>query len=74
MESMACTFLASFLAVSAILNATLAILLRKQKKTPRKPQLSLSAEDLLHDLTRSGSAVVRLEVIDPANLFLRRGR
>ena len=67
-------FIPSFLAVSVLANAILVFLLHKQKKTPRKPQLSMGAEDLLHDLTKSGSAILRVEVIDPAQLYLRRPR
>ncbi len=57
-----------------LVNFALLFLLVKQRKSPRKPQLSLSAEDLLHDLTRSGAAVLRVEVINPANLMLRSPR
>jgi hypothetical protein len=57
-----------------LVNFALLFLLVKQHKSPRKPQLSLSAEDLLHDLTRSGGAVLRVEVINPANLMLRSPR
>ena len=44
---------------------------KKQRK--RQPVLTMAAEDLLHDLTR-GPAVVRVEVIDAKNLFLRSPR
>ena len=64
----------TFLAFSLVCNALLLFFLHRQKKTPRKPQLSMSAEDLLHDLTRRGTAVLKVEVIDPANLYLRRTR
>lgn len=67
-------FIPAFLTVSVLANLLLVFLLHRQKKTPRKPQLSMGAEDLLHDLTKSGSAILRVEVIDPANLYLRRPR
>lgn len=57
---------------SACLNAALAYLLA-HKKQRKEPQLTLSAEDLLHDLTR-GPAVLRVEVIDAKNLLLRSPR
>lgn len=56
------------LAFSLSGNAFLAFQLRQVKKKPRP---TTGAEDLLHDLTRRGSAVIRVEVIDPANIFLR---
>jgi hypothetical protein len=33
-----------------------------------------TAKDLLHDLTRRGNAILRVEVIDPENLILRSPR
>jgi hypothetical protein len=41
------------------------------RNTRKKPRLDLSAQELLHDLTRRGGAVVKVEVIDAANLLLR---
>ncbi len=41
------------------------------KNIKKKPALDVSAQDLLHDLTRRGGAVLRVEVIDPTNLMLR---
>ncbi len=38
------------------------------------PKPTLTAEQLLHDLTTSGQAVIRVEVIDAKNLFLRSPR
>lgn len=46
--------------------------LAKIKK--KKPKPDLSASDLLHDLTRRGQAIVRVEVMDATNLFLRSPR
>jgi len=59
------------LGVSLLLVAVLAYLLRT-KKPPKR--LDVTAQDLLHDLTRNGTAVLRVEVIDPANLLLRSPR
>jgi len=59
------------LGVSLLLVAVLAYLLRT-KKPPKR--LDVTAQDLLHDLTRTGTAVLRVEVIDPANLLLRSPR
>ncbi len=44
-----------------------------KKRKKREPVLTMAAEDLLHDLTR-GPAVIRVEVIDAKNLFLRSPR
>lgn len=56
--------------------AVLAFLLHRKQRAPepKPPQLTLSAEDLLHDLTTRGVAVLRVEVIDPTNLLLRSPR
>lgn len=43
------------------------------KRRKKATTLTMSAEDLLHDLTR-GPAVLRVEVIDAKNLFLRSPR
>ena len=51
--------------------ALLALLLRRPKKTRK---YDLTAQDLLHDLTRRGAAILKVEVIDPANLMLRSPR
>ncbi len=48
----------------------LLFLLRQSRKKPPK-KLTTSAEDLLHDLTKRGHAVLRVEVLDPEALFLR---
>lgn len=48
-------------------------LVLRRKPPPRPPQLTVAAEDLLHDLTR-GPAVIRVEVIDAKSLFLRSPR
>jgi len=70
---MAFDALSALLLLSAVGNGALATLLYRRKRQKREPTLSLSAEDLLHDLTR-GPAVIRVEVIDAQNLFLRSPR
>ena len=67
------TLLAVLLALSFAGNLALFLLLRHKKKT-KKPTLDQTAGDLLHDLTRRGQAILRVEVIDPANLLLRSPR
>ncbi len=56
------------LGLSVACNIYLALSL---KRSGRKPKPTLTAEQLLHDLTHRGAAMVRLEVIDPTHLFLR---
>lgn len=53
-----------------LISCLLAVLLYRSRKRPPK-RLSDSAEDLLHDLTKRGSAVLRVQVIDPEQIFLR---
>jgi len=48
------------------------LLLFRAKKKPPTPKLDLTAQDLLHDLTRRGFAVLKLDVIDPESILLRR--
>ena len=66
---------AIYTAVSAVLglsvasNLVLFIALRRSKKKP-PPKLSITAEELLHDLTR-GQSVLRVQVIDPSAILLR---
>lgn len=43
----------------------------RARKTPAK-KLDVTANDLLHDLTGRGSAVLRVEVLDPEALLYRR--
>jgi len=45
---------------------------RLSKKPPKR--FDASAQDLLHDLTRRGASILRVEVIDPAGLMLRSPR
>ena len=64
-------FLAVAFALSLALNSFQYYLAKSLKKKPRP---DTTAADLLHDLTRNGHAILRVEVIDPANLFLRSPR
>lgn len=44
-------------------------------KTNKKKRLpDMSAQDLLHDLMGNGRAILKVEVLDPANLLLRSPR
>lgn len=62
----------ALLGSSLVGNGVLAfVLLRPRKK---KQKYDLTAQDLLHDLTRRGQAILRVEVIDAANLMLRSPR
>lgn len=47
---------------------------RRIKEARKRPAPTLTAEELLHDLTRRGYAVLKVEVIDADNLFLRSPR
>lgn len=62
--------LAIALGVSAFANVLAVVVILKLRKKPQK-KLEITAEDLLHDLTKRGAAVVRVSVIDPSNLLLR---
>lgn len=59
--------LSAIFALSAAANVVLLISLRASRKKPRP---SITAENLMHDLTR-GQAVIRIEVIDPSAILLR---
>lgn len=60
--------LSLLLGLSVCANVFQLFMLRNAKKRP-KP--TLAAEDLLHDLTAHGHAVIKVNVIDPANILLR---
>lgn len=67
-----------FMAISGLLGVSLAsnfvlLVLLRRKKRAKTRNYDITAADLLHDLTR-GPAVVRIEVIDAKNLFLRSPR
>jgi len=51
-----------------------AIFFVKSRKKNKDPRLDLTAQDLLHDLTRRGVAILKVEVIDPSRLMLRSPR
>ncbi len=42
----------------------------RKKKIP--PRLDQNAQDLLHDLTHRGNALLKIEILDAANFFIRR--
>lgn len=44
------------------------------RKTSPKPKPDITAQDLLHDLTTRGAAILRVEVMDPSQLLLRSPR
>lgn len=67
------TVLSVILAISILLDLYLYRLLRRARRSP-PPKMTLEAEDLAHDLTTRGFAVVKMTVIDPTNLLLRRPR
>lgn len=47
----------------------------KIKTLIKQPAPTLDARDLLHDLTAKGGAAIKIQVIDPENLFIiRKGR
>lgn len=56
---------------SVLANAYQLYLARKPRKIVK---YDLSAQQLLHDLTRHGGAVVKVDVINPADLLLRSPR
>lgn len=63
------------LVASICLNLALIIFLAVKLRSKKQPKtLTTTAEDLLHDLTRKGISVLRVEVIDPSHLFLRSPR
>jgi hypothetical protein len=64
-------FLVFFAFISLSCNALQFYLFRHPKK---KPQPTITAEDLLHDLTTRGRAILKVDVIDPANLLLRSSK
>lgn len=64
--------LAGLFVVSLSGNVVLSVLLRKSRKKPVE-QLTVTAEQLLHDLT-AGAALIRVERVNPADVFLRSPR
>lgn len=45
-----------------------------KKAPPAAPKLDVSAQDLIHDMTRRGHAIVRIEILDPSSILLRSPR
>ena len=60
------------LAIALLGDIVLGVLLVRAKKKTPTPKLDVTAQDLLHDLTRRGFAVLKLDVIDPDSILLRR--
>lgn len=69
---MALTYLTFVLVLSLLANIFAIYKIKSLEKTPAP---TLEARDLLHDLTTKGRSALRIEVIDPENLFIvRRGK
>jgi len=64
----------ALLGISIAANCVLATLLTLRRSQKSDPKLTLDAQDLLHDLTTKGKAVVKVEVIDVSNFYLRSPR
>jgi hypothetical protein len=47
--------------------------LNEARRSP-PPRLDTTAQDLMHDLTARGAAVVKITVVDPASILLRSPR
>ena len=60
--------------VRACLKASTATFAAELEKARKAPAPTLSAEELLHQMTTQGSAIVRIECLNPADLFLRSPR
>lgn len=64
-------WVAMLLASSILLNLWQFHAIRRKRRSPAP---TLDAQDLLHDLTARGAAILKVEVINPANLMLRSPR
>ena len=62
---------AILLIASLTLNWRLLRSLKTAKQHPKK-RYSIEAEELLHDLTRNGTAVVKITPLDPSSLFIHK--
>jgi hypothetical protein len=60
--------------LSLVANAAQYFWHRMSAKKPPAPKPDLTAQDLLHDLTKHGQAVLRVEVVDMANILIRSPR
>ena len=67
------SIIAAVLATSFCLNLLLVTLLILEKRKARDRPKSVEAEELLSDLMR-GPAIVRVEILNPANLLIRSPR
>lgn len=59
------------LGLSALANLFLTYQLYLKKK---KRPLSQSAQEVLHDMTRPGGAILAIEIMNPEHIFLRSPR
>ena len=64
-------YLASILLASIIANILAYFKIKSLKKQPTP---TTDARDLLHDITKRGRAIIKIDVLDPESLFvIRRG-
>lgn len=61
------------LGLNAILCLSVAYLIVTNRKLKRTPTPTLTAETLMHDLTRYGRGIVKIDVIDPSGLIQWKG-
>ena len=61
--------LSVLLACSIAISITLYLRLKNHVK---RPSPTLDAKDLIHDITKHGSALVRIHVLDPEGLFISK--
>lgn len=62
------------LAAGALIASAFFFKWKRQDAVPLPRAATLDAQQLIHDLTRNGAAIVKIEVVDPANLLLRSPR
>ena len=58
--------------LAANLAALVGLVILKRRKPGSGRTFDATAQDLLHDLTTRGGAVLRIEVINPESIILRR--
>jgi hypothetical protein len=58
------------LSIAFNISLIIALIILRKKPKPLPDQLTKDARAILHDLTISGAALVRVERIDASNLFL----
>ncbi len=66
--------LLAFAVMSVLGNFYLGFQLSREMRRPKKRGADMTAADMLHDLTRRGQAILKVEVIDQENLLLRSPR